>query len=138
LTTSYSGGTRTVTAWVRRRAGALPSFSLSRVRIDQQNLPAEIIRLKLPSEDVLFVLKAGNSNEKDNCKCGSLSSVDVFGSDGQRPRKRRCGWDPLGDRSCNSHAGEFSRRTVGCAFSQLETFKRHSGGTKARSSGAEP
>src|SRR5262245_58304633 len=96
------------------------SFGRSRVVPDQGSWPPE-----LPSEE------AGNSNEKDNRECGSLSSVDVFGSDGQRPRGRRCVWDPLGDRSCSSHAGGFYSRTVGCGFPRLETIKRHPGGTES-------
>ena len=60
-------------AAAHKKAGVLPPFGLSRVRIDHQNRPAESNPPELPSEDVVFVQKAGNSNEKDNRKCGSLS-----------------------------------------------------------------
>jgi hypothetical protein len=69
-------------------------------------------------------------DEKDNRECLSLSSVDVFGSDGQRPRGKRCFWGPLEDRSCGSHAGGSYGQTVHYALSRLEPIKRHPAGTE--------
>jgi hypothetical protein len=83
------------------------------------------------------VQKAGNSNEKDNRKCGSLSSIDIFGSDCQRPRGQLCIWGPLKDRSCGSHAGGSYSQTVHCAFPRLEAIKRHPAGTESCCGGAK-
>src|SRR6516162_6016735 len=78
--------------------------------------------------------KRGGSNEKDNRECLTLSSVDVFGSDGKRPRGQRCVWGPLEDRSCGSHAGGSYSQTVHCAF---ETIKRYPAGTESCCGGAK-
>ena len=81
--------------------------------------------------------KAGNSNEKDNRECLSLTSVDVYGSDGQRPRGQLCIWGPLEDRSCGSNAGGSYSQTVHCAFSRPETIKRHPAGTESYCGGTK-
>ena len=75
------------------------------------------------------VQKAGSSMKKTIASV-SLSSVDVFGSDGQRPRGKRCFWGPLEDRSCGSHAGGSYGQTVHYALSRLEPIKRHPAGTE--------
>jgi hypothetical protein len=116
-----------------KKSGLVTSFGPSRVILDQLSEPPEL--------DLFCAAKRGNSNEKNNRKCGTLTSADVFDSDGRGTCRRRCVGGGIGcrgaraDRCRRRSCHRLYGRPVDFAFVGREPLERAAPCAKSRKLG---